>query len=302
MSLLDRIGNTPLREIPYPKSDKVRVFAKLEWCNPSGSVKDRAAANMIQDALEKGQLEGKTLIDATSGNTGIAYAMLGASLGIPIELALPENASKERQLILRNYGAKIHLTSAMEATDGSQRFVEQLVNENPDKYFYPDQYNNPNNWGVHVKTTGPEIWRQTDEKITHFIAGLGTTGTFVGTSRYLQPKGVTCISVQPNTPMHGLEGWKHMETAIVPGIYDNTIADSTMTADTEQAFRLAKAASKYLGLMLSPSAAANLSVAFDLADQIGSGTIVTTFADNGMKYLQDAFWTNDDYNISNPFI
>ena len=299
--IIDEVGNTPCIEIPCKKPG-VQIFAKCEWFNPSGSVKDRAAANMIKKGLEAGDVDGKTLIDATSGNTGIAYALYGASLGIPVELALPENASEERKLILKNYGVKLHLTSGLEATDGAQRFVDELVANNKSKYFFPNQYANDNNWKAHVASTGPEIWHQTNEKITHFVAGLGTTGTFVGTSRFLQPKGVHCVSVEPNTPMHGLEGWKHMETAIVPEIYDRSVANDTLEADTARSYELAKAASKYLGLMLSPSAAANLDAAMQLADHIKQGVIVTVFADNAMKYLTDQFWSDDAYSIDNPFI
>jgi cysteine synthase B len=299
--IIDEVGNTPCIEIPCQKPG-VQIFAKCEWFNPSGSVKDRAAANMIKKGIDAGEVQGKTLIDATSGNTGIAYALYGASLGIPVELALPENASDERKLILRNYGVKLHLTSGLEATDGAQRFVDELVAENKDKYFFPNQYANDHNWKAHVQSTGPEIWHQTKEKATHFVAGLGTTGTFVGTSRFLQPKGVHCVSVEPDTPMHGLEGWKHMETAIVPEIYDRSIANDTLTADTARSYELAKAASKYLGLMLSPSAAANLDAAMQIADQISQGVIVTVFADNAMKYLTDQFWSDDAYSIENPFI
>lgn len=301
-SLIEMVGNTPLYQIPYPKNKNITLYAKLEYHNPSGSVKDRAASFIIKDALKTGKLNKKILIDATSGNTGIAYAMYGASLGIPIELALPENASPERILILKNYGAKLHLTSPLEATDGSQRYVADLVADNPKKYFYADQYNNENNWKSHLETTAPEIWSQTNGEITHFIAGLGTTGTFCGTSRYLQPKGVSCIAVHPDNPIHGLEGWKHLETAIVPGIYDPKIADNNVTVSTESAFSFAKASANYLGLMISPSAAANLKAAMDLAKTLKEGIIVTTFADNAMKYLQDKFWSDDDYTIENPFI
>ncbi len=298
--IIDHVGNTPCIEIPCQKPG-VQIFAKCEWFNPSGSVKDRAAANMIKKGIEAGEVNGKTLIDATSGNTGIAYALYGASLGIPVELALPENASEERKLILRNYGVKLHLTSGLEATDGAQRYVDALVNDNKQTYFFPNQYANDNNWKAHVESTGPEIWHQTKERVTHFVAGLGTTGTFMGTSRFLQPKGVHCVSVEPNTPMHGLEGWKHMETAIVPEIYDNSIANDTLEADTARSYELAKAASKYLGLMLSPSAAANLDAAMQLANQLNHGVIVTVFADNAMKYLTDDYWSDDAYTIDNPF-
>ena len=256
---------------------------------------------MIKKGIEAGETDGKILIDATSGNTGIAYALYGASLGIPVELALPENASEERKLILNNYGVKLHLTNPLEGTDGAQRFVDELVADNQSKYFFPNQYANDNNWKAHVESTGPEIWAQSNQSVTHFVAGLGTTGTFMGTSRFLQPKGVHCVSVEPNTPMHGLEGWKHMETAIVPEIYDRSVANDTLVADTARSYELAKAASKYCGLMLSPSAAANLDAAMQLADGLKEGVIVTVFADNAMKYLTDAFWSDDAYTIENPF-
>ena len=299
--IIDEVGNTPLIKIPYTKNNNVQIFAKCEWFNPSGSVKDRAAANMIKKGIEAGETDGKILIDATSGNTGIAYALYGASLGIPVELALPENASEERKLILNNYGVKLHLTNPLEGTDGAQRFVDELVADNQSKYFFPNQYANDNNWKAHVESTGPEIWAQSNQSVTHFVAGLGTTGTFMGTSRFLQPKGVHCVSVEPNTPMHGLEGWKHMETAIVPEIYDRSVANDTLVADTARSYELAKAASKYCGLMLSPSAAANLDAAMQLADGLKEGVIVTVFADNAMKYLTDAFWSDDAYTIENPF-
>ncbi len=298
--IIDLVGNTPCVEIPCKKSG-VQIFAKCEWFNPSGSVKDRAAANMIKRGMEAGETNNKILIDATSGNTGIAYALYGASLGIPVELALPENASEERKLILNNYGVNLHLTNPLEGTDGAQRFVDQMVADNKDKYFFPNQYGNEHNWKAHVESTGPEIWEQTNGEVTHFVAGLGTTGTFIGTSRFLQPKGVHCVSVEPNTPMHGLEGWKHMETAIVPKIYDRSVADDTLVADTARSYELAKAASKHLGLMLSPSAAANLDAAIQLSEHVNSGIIITVFADNAMKYLTDAFWNDDAYNIENPF-
>jgi cysteine synthase B len=299
--IIDFVGNTPLIQIPYKKNKKVQIYAKCEWFNPSGSVKDRAAANMIKTGLASGQASGKTLIDATSGNTGIAYALYGASLGLNVALALPENASEERQLILKNYGVTLHLTSAMEGTDGAQRFVDTLVQENKDRYFYPNQYANDANWQAHKQGTGPEIWHQTTGAVTHFVAGLGTTGTFIGTSRFLQTKGVHCVSVEPNNPMHGLEGWKHMETAIVPKIYDDSVADDTMMADTIRSYEMAKAATKYLGLFLSPSAAANLDSALRLADELTHGVIVTVFPDNAMKYLKEPFWSDDDFNIDNPF-
>ena len=267
----------------------------------SGSVKDRAAKEMFIEALKAGKLTNKILIDATSGNTGIAYAMLGASMRIPIELALPENASAERKLILKNYGAFIHYTSLLEGTDGAQNFVKKLADENPKKYYYPDQYNNDNNWKAHYKNTGPEIWHQTDQKVTHFCAGIGTSGTFIGTSRFLKEKNVKCIAIHPSEPMHGLEGWKHLETAIVPGIYDNSIADENMTVETETSFKYAVAAARHLGLHISPSSAANIASAIKLAESLTSGYIVTVCPDNASKYLQDAFWDDPHYKVENPF-
>lgn len=299
--LFGLIGNTPLLKIRCSLPGNVTVCAKLEYYNPGGSVKDRPVKSMLQAAVKDGLTSGKTLIDATSGNTGIAYAMLSAALNLPLELALPENASDERKQILQNYGAKIHYTSAMEGTDGSQKFVIDLVAKYPEKYFYPDQYNNDNNWKAHLDSTGPEIWEQTKGKVTHFVVGMGTSGTFIGTSRFLKPKGVRCHSVQPDNPLHGLEGWKHMETARIPGIYEPSLADSTIEVDTEDAFRYAIASARYLGLLISPSAAANLFAALQLARTLDSGCVVTIFPDNGMKYLGDSFWKNNDYAVKNPF-
>ena len=300
-SIIELIGNTPLIQIPYPSNQDVFVYAKAEYLNPGGSVKDRAVRAILKDALDKGLLTGKRLIDATSGNTGIAYAMLGAELGIPVELALPENASEERKKILSLYGAKIHYTSRMEGTDGAQRFVSELVQKHPQEYYYPDQYNNENNWKAHLETTGPEIWEQTEGKITHFCTGIGTSGTFMGTSRFLKPKGVLCVQVLPDHPLHGLEGWKHLETAVVPGIYDPRLADRSMEVSTEKAYSYAIAASCYLGLLLSPSSAANLEASLRLASELSQGIVVTVFPDNALKYLNEEFWTNRDYHIPNPF-
>jgi len=299
--LHDLVGNTPLLEIRHKRADVVKIFAKCEWYNPSGSVKDRAAFFMFKHALDSGLLHNKVLIDATSGNTGLAYAMLGAHYQIPIELVLPENASAERKLLLKNYGAKIHYSSPLEGTDGAQLMVETLLKQFPDMYYYPDQYNNEYNWKAHYESTGPEIWNQTEGKVTHFVAGLGTSGTFMGTSRFLKEKGVFCMSVQPDSPMHGLEGWKHMPTAIVPGIYDSSLADDDGHVGTHDAYCYARAAFCHLGLALSPSSAANLVLAHRLSQQLDIGTIVTVFPDNSAKYLQDSFWNDDDYCIENPF-
>ena len=301
--ILDAIGNTPLIPIPYANFNKVPVYAKAEYYNPSGSVKDRAAKGMIEAALKNSLLKDKILIDATSGNTGIAYAMIAASLGIKIELALPENASPERKQILKFYGAHIHYTSKFDGTDGSQKFVQEKIQQEPEKYYYPDQYNNEANWKAHYNTTGPEIWKQTQKKVTHFCAGLGTTGTFIGTSRFLkqQNQNIECIEIEPDNPLHGLEGWKYLATAMVPGIYDKNVADRRLEINTEDAFSYTIACAQYLGLLISPSAAANIFCALKIAKELKEGVVVTILADNGMKYLNDNFWNNNAYFISNPF-
>ena len=296
------VGDTPLLEVAQTRS-RGRVAAKLEYHNPSGSVKDRAAYAMVEAALRAGQLEGKAILEATSGNTGIALAMLGSALGCGVELVMPENVSEERKLLVANYGAEAHFTSRQEGTDGAQRYAAELAERHGDRYFYPDQYNNEHNWGAHFRGTGPEIWRQTDGKVTHFVAGLGTSGTFVGAAMYLGERGVTCVAVQPDNPIHGLEGWKHMATARVPGIYDPGLAAETLEVDTEDAYRMALAAGRHLGLSLSPSAGANLHAALRVAEAESSASayVVTTFADNALKYLGDPFWSNDDYLAGDPF-
>ena len=296
------VGNTPLLPVAQTRA-RGRVAAKLEYYNPSGSVKDRAAYEMIEAALREGQLESRAIIDATSGNTGIALAMLGSALDCGVELVMPENVSEERKMLVAAYGARVHFTSRQEGTDGAQRYAAELAERHGDRYFYPDQYNNEHNWGAHFRGTGPEIWRQSDGKVTHFVAGLGTSGTFVGTAMYLGERGVKCVAVQPNNPIHGLEGWKHMATAKVPGIYDPGLAVDTVEVDTEDAYRMAVAAGRYLGLSLSPSAAANLHVALQVAEAESSASsyVVTTFADNALKYLGDPYWSNDDYLAGDPF-
>ena len=295
------VGDTPLLPIAQTRV-RGRLAAKLEYCNPSGSVKDRAAYAMIDAALRADQLEGRAIVEATSGNTGIALAMLGSALGCEVELVMPENVSEERKQLVSAYGARAHFTSRQEGTDGAQRYAAELAGGDGDRYFYPDQYNNEQNWRAHFRGTGPEIWRQTDGKVTHFVAGLGTSGTFVGTAMYLRQFGVTCVAVQPNNPLHGLEGWKHLATAKVPGIYDASLAAEIVDVDTEDAYCMALAASRYLGLALSPSAAANLHAALGVAAQQGDGCyVVTTFADSALKYLGDPYWSNDDYVTDDPF-
>jgi S-sulfo-L-cysteine synthase (O-acetyl-L-serine-dependent) len=300
-TLLDQIGNTPLlsltrigREFPH-----IDFYAKAEWFNPGGSVKDRPALSMIEAGLTSGLLQpGKTIIDATSGNTGIAYAMIGAALGYPVKLCLPESASHERKRILTAFGAELVITPGDEGTDGAIRRVREIVETNPDDYYYPDQYSNPANWQAHFRTTANEIWEQTAGAITHFIAGLGTSGTFVGTTRRLRELSpeIRCISLQPDSSFHGLEGWKHMASAIRPAIYDETLADENVEVGTEDAYRLVKRLAREEGLLVSPSAAAALHGSFAVARQIPAGKhamIVTVFPDSAAKYLSERFWDEE---------
>ena len=284
------VGNTPLYRISNVfRKPGVEIYAKLEWQQLGGSVKSRPAFNIIKNAIIEGKLNGqKQLLDATSGNTGIAYASIGAALGIPVTLCLPENASEERKLILKALGAKIIYTSRFDSTDGAQLKAKELVKENPNKYYYADQYANDNNWKAHFDTTGVEIWDQTNGRISHFVAGLGTTGTFTGTTRRLKKYNdqIETIALQPDNPMHGLEGWKHLETAIVPKIYDENLADRFLDIDTLGAFEMVKKVAQKEGLLISPSAAANLLGAIKLGKEIDQGVIVTTFADNAEKYTE----------------
>ena len=294
------IGRTPLvrlrkfeREVPAG----VELYAKAEWQNPGGSVKDRAAARMILEGERSGKLTpGRTILDATSGNTGIAYAMVGAARGYAVKLCLPENASPERKLMLRALGAELLLTSPLEGTDGSIREARRLFAEDPDKYFYPDQYSNDANWRAHYDTTGPEIIEQTSGRLTHFIAGLGTTGTFTGTARRLRAfnPAIRLISFQPSGPFHGLEGLKHMESAIVPAIYDPTLADEDLRAPTERAHEMVKPLAREEGLLAGISSGAALAVMLEVAKKLDRGVIVTIFPDGAEKYLTDAFWTATD--------
>lgn len=298
-TLLDRIGNTPLLEIRLARQGEVRVFAKAEFFNPGGSVKDRPALNMIRKGEQSGQLvPGKILLDSTSGNTGIAYAMICAAKGYRVKLCLPANASPERKEILRAYGAELVLTDAGEGSDGALRVCRRIYEQDPQTYFYPDQYSNPANWQAHYETTGPEIIEQTDGRITHFVTALGTTGTFTGVTRRLKRDlpGVQCISVQPASPLHGLEGTKHMPTSIKPGIYDPALADDNLWVETEDAYTLARRLAKEEGLLVGISAAANVLAATRVAEQVSkrqqSGTVVTILCDGGQKYLSESFWND----------
>lgn len=282
------VGNTPLFPLEniHPNKD-VQIFAKLEWQQLAGSVKSRPAFNIIKTAIENGQLDqDKVLLDASSGNTGISYAAIGAALGIKVAICLPENASEERKKILKAYGVEVIYTSKFGSTDEAQEIAKDLYQRNPDKYYYADQYNNEANWKAHFNTTGEEIFTQTNGTITHFVAGLGTTGTFTGTSRKLKMlnSDIQLISLQPDSAMHGLEGWKHLETAIVPGIYDDNIAEKNYDIDTFDAYDMVREAAKREGLLISPSSGANLAGALKIANEIDKGVIVTIFPDNAEKY------------------
>ena len=281
------IGHTPLHRITRLfNKPGVIIYAKKEWEQLSGSVKARAGYAIFKAAIENGSLNRQTaLLDATSGNTGIAYAAVGKRLGVPVTLCLPENASPERKEILQSLGAEIVFTSRFEGTDGAQQVAHALANENPRKYFYADQYKNDNNWQAHYHTTAPEIVAALPG-ITHFVAGLGTTGTFTGTGRRLKElvPGIHLTALQPDNPLHGLEGWKHLETAIVPGIYDDKVADDNLEVSTEESWEMIKAAYHYEGLLLSPSSAANLAGALRVAEKLERGIVVTILPDNADKY------------------
>ena len=294
------VGNTPLIKLNAVTTglpSEVEVFGKAEHMNPGGSVKDRAALSMLRAGIRSGELHpGKTLIDASSGNTGIAYAMLCASMGIPMELAIPASASPERLALLRAYGAKLFLTDPMEGMDGAQAEVKSIVSARPSRYFYPDQYNNDANWEAHYTGTAPEILHQTDRRITHFVAGLGTTGTFVGTSRRLRKEipEIRCISFQPSSPLHSIEGMKHMASSHVPGIYDVTLADEELVCTTEEALLMTQRLAREEGLFVGISAGASVAVAMKLARNLSRGVVVTVLCDGGARYLSHPFWTPEN--------
>lgn len=289
ITLQKQIGHTPLISFPHIfRKENVQIFAKKEWEQLSGSVKARAAYAIFRNAIEEKQLiPGKKLLDATSGNTGIAYAHIGQFLGIPVTLCLPENASAERIKILRALGAELILTSRFEGTDGAQEIARALAEKSPELYFYADQYKNENNWKAHYNTTGLEILHQVPG-ITHFVTGLGTTGSFVGTGRRLkkQNPSIRIISLQPDNPMHGLEGWKHLDTAVVPEIYDPFLADENLEISTEDAYKLIVEVKEKEGLILSPSSAANLAGALRVASSLKKGSVVTLLPDNADKYSE----------------
>jgi S-sulfo-L-cysteine synthase (O-acetyl-L-serine-dependent) len=294
-SLLDLIGNTPLLRLTGFEdaiAPGAEIYVKAEWQNPGGSVKDRAAARMIVEGARSGALPpGGTLLDATSGNTGIAYAMLGAALGYRMRLCVPANVTPERLRTLRAFGAEVVLTSAMDGSDGAIREARRLHQADP-SLFYPDQYNNPANWRAHFDTTGPEIWRQTDGRVTHFVAGLGTSGTFVGTVRRLRelnPR-IRAFSVQPDSPLHAIEGLKHMESSIVPGIYDDTLADEALRVSTEEAQAMTRQLATSHGLLAGVSSGAALAAALRVASGSPGAVVVTIFPDGGTRYLSEDFW------------
>ncbi|HEY5574033.1 MAG TPA: cysteine synthase family protein [Anaerolineales bacterium] len=290
------VGNTPLlplRRITANLSPGVEVFAKAEWFNPGGSVKDRPALNILKTALAQGELAGgKRLLDSTSGNMGIAYATFGAAMDIPVTLAIPGNASPERLAILRALGAELILTDALEGSDGAILAAQKLAAEQPERYYYADQYNNPANWQAHYTTTGPEIARQIQGRVTHFVAGLGTSGTLVGAARYLREYSpdIEIIAVQPDAAFHGLEGLKHMPTAIRPGIFDASLPDRTLEISTEVAYEMTLRLARQEGLLVGVSAGAAAAAALQIAAGLREGVIVTIFADAGYKYLSEKFW------------
>ena len=296
--VLSLIGNTPLVRLQKVgrRFPEVKLYGKAEWANPGGSVKDRPAMNIIREAERAGLMsKDKILIDSTSGNTGIAYAMICAARGYRLKLCMPSNVSEERKRILKAYGAEIIYTDPLEGSDGAIRRVRQMAAENPELYFYANQYDNPANWRAHYNSTGPEIFEQTQGRVTHFVAGLGTSGTFVGTARRLKElnPGIRCTSFQPDSPFHGLEGMKHMATAIVPGIYDTGVADQDLPVPTEEAYAMTVKLAREEGMLVGISAGAAVVASLKVAERAGparGSVIVTVFPDNGDKYLSERFW------------
>jgi cysteine synthase B len=297
-SIYELIGNTPLIRLEKIAIDfpTISILAKAEWTNPAGSVKDRPAASIVQDAQARRLLvPGKTLLDATSGNTGIAFAMLGAALGFPVHLAMPSNVSPQRKRILRAYGATIDWTAPGEGSDGAIRRARELAGNDPQRFFYADQYSNDANWLAHYRTTAPEIWTQTAGRVTHFVAGLGTSGTFMGTSRRLKElnPAIQVISFQPDSPFHGLEGMKHMGSAMVPAIYNPHLADRSLEIETEAAYAMARHLAREEGLLVGISAAAivaSLKIAREEAAASRTAVIATVLPDNADRYLSERFW------------
>lgn len=296
VDILGLIGNTPLIELKKvsARGSGTRIFAKAEFLNPSGSVKDRAAKAMILDGIRRGALaKGKIILDATSGSTGIAYSMIGAALGYPVLLCMPANVSEERKRIIRAYGAGIVETDPLEGVDGAFDRAQELARQEPEKFFYPDQYNNEANWQAHFNTTGEEIWQQTNHTVTHFVAGAGTSGTFVGTTRRLKQfsAGIKGILMQPDFPFHGLEGIKHMASTMNPGIFDKNLADGEVCVSTEAAYAMTRKLAEEEGLLAGISSAANVLAAMEVAGDAPDGSvIVTVLCDGGYRYLSDPVW------------
>ncbi len=294
-SITERIGNTPLLRIRLFEREcpDVTVFAKAEFLNPGGSVKDRPALRMIEEGEQSGMLtRGRIIMDSTSGNTGIAYAMIGAAKGYRVRLVMPGNVSEERRQRVSAYGAEVEYSDPLEGSDGAIRLVRAMYDENPDMFFMPDQYNNDANWRAHYDGTGSEIWEQTRGTVTHFVAALGTSGTFMGVTRRLKEMNpdVRCVSVQPAEPWHGLEGLKHMETSIVPGIYDASLADQDMGVETEPAYDLARELARTEGILAGHSSGAALFAAGEVARRIGRGVVVTVLPDGGDRYLSTGLY------------
>ena len=303
-SLLERIGNTPLVRLDEltRAMPGIQILAKAEWANPGGSVKDRAASAIVKAAMDRGLIgPGKALLDATSGNTGIAYAMLGAAMHFPVTLCMPSNVSPERKKYLAAYGANIVWTDPADGSDGAIRMARKLSAEQPDAYFYADQYSNENNWLSHYHTTANEIWKQTEHQLTHFVAGLGTSGTFVGTTRRLRElnPAIQCVSMQPDSAFNGLEGLKHMATAIVPKIYDPSLADQNIDLETEQAYAMCVRLARRSGILVGVSAGGNAAAALQIAEREHAAgreaVIVTIFCDAAEKYMSERFWTDSSY-------
>jgi cysteine synthase B len=307
VTLLERIGNTPLLSLERLTAHLpgVQILGKAEWMNPGGSVKDRAAASIVLDAEKRGLLQfhqkpggdGRALLDATSGNTGIAYAMLGAALGFPVVLCVPSNVSQERKHILAAYGAEVVWTDPADGSDGAIRRARAMAADEPERYLYADQYGNEQNWKAHYRTTANEIWKQTEGQVTHFVAGLGTSGTFMGTTRRLRElnPAIQCISMQPDSPFNGFEGLKHMATAIVPPIYDPKLADANVYMETERAYAMAKELGRRDGLLVGVSAAGAVATSLRIAEREAKAgreaVIATILCDSAEKYLSERFWT-----------
>ena len=299
MNIFDAVGNTPLFELTnvYAKERNIAVFGKGEFLNPSGSVKDRAAKAMLQASIADGKLKpGMEILDATSGSTGIAYCMMAANIGCSVTLCMPANVSKERKQIIKAYGGKIIETSPLEGAEGAYQAARDMVASDPERYFYPDQYNNDRNWQAHYETTAEEIWRQTDGKVTHFVAGTGTSGTFVGTLRRLKElnPNICGVLMQPDSPFHGLEGLRYIKAAQQKGFFDERLADETIFVNTENAYKMARRLAREEGLLVGISAAANVLAAIAVAKDAENGAvIVTILCDNGIRYLDEPIWKDD---------